>query len=657
MASRQWIALLCSFAAFAALAASAPPPVDPNLKPCGDAYYFPTEYTCYDGNFLCPIENGEPLLQCGPACYKPEMYSCSNDQLVYPPVSSAASATATSPSTSASASSSTTPAVCTETPTTQQLLAPPYSNYFYSDCHSATQIVVLSPLSSSDLTLIGPRLIVAWPAGNSGVCSFFAPENGINGTLAIQIVNGTSTQQLSPIYQAPTSSSLTGNPVVGISTLINFNSSATLTIPIMGSIRTIRDFTEGASELIPEIQASMHFSSLSNGGAQISRVWLDNQTTTQMSFVPANGSTAVKINNGTLSLGAGTYNFTATFDYAQLTQLSTQKVLSDTSQDLITQDSAEATSLTFLSYTTKLLAGAWRFLTYFGRDSMITLLLMQPVLSEGQGGAVEAIISSVLERLNHTTGQVCHEETIGDYATYTNQQNNITSNAPSCTYIMVDTNLYLAPVMENYFLKTSEGQSRMSAFFATKATTDFGNAGTTYSELATINAELVMNSTAAFAQPGGQTQDNLIHLEADQIVGEWRDSTYGIGGGRIPYDVNTALAPAALRAIAALSAAGFFPDHPEWNTTAAQYAQVWEDNTLQFFQVTVPVAEAVKLVTNYTSEVGYGFPSYADNITSDIVFHGLSLDGYNDQPIIKVMNTDGKSPLSQPPHPTKRTTH
>jgi hypothetical protein len=104
--------------------------------------------------------------------------------------------------------------------------------------------------------------------------------------------------------------------------------------------------------------------------------------------------------------------------------------------------------------------------------------------------------------------------------------------------------------------------------------------------------------------------------------------------------VNTALVPAALRSIAALSAAGFFPDHPQWNTSASTYAQIWEDHTLQFFQVTVPQTEAVSLVSNYTSAAGYGFPSDVGNITSDIVYHGLSLDGNNNQPLIKVMNTD-----------------
>jgi hypothetical protein len=100
--------------------------------------------------------------------------------------------------------------------------------------------------------------------------------------------------------------------------------------------------------------------------------------------------------------------------------------LSASSQSLISQQPDQTTSLSFLSYSEKLLAGAWRFLTYFGRDSMISALLLEPILSRGNGSATEAVIGAVLERINRTDGSVCHEETIGDYATYVNLENNIT---------------------------------------------------------------------------------------------------------------------------------------------------------------------------------------------------------------------------------------
>lgn len=196
--------------------------------------------------------------------------------------------------------------------------------------------------------------------------------------------------------------------------------------------------------------------------------------------------------------------------------------------------------------------------------------------------------------------------------------------------------------MYNYFVATSTGRNRKEAFFKTPATAFFSTLyeGLTYADMALINAEKIMNTSAPFAASGNQTSDNLIHLKENQVVGEWRDSTFGIGGGRIPYDVNTALVPAALRAISSLAGAGFFEEHPSWQDDAAQYAQVWEDNTLQFFQVNVSATEAKSLVQDYVSSNDLPFPSDADTINSTVTFHGLALDGNNNQSIVRVMNSD-----------------
>jgi len=276
--------------------------------------------------------------------------------------------------------------------------------------------VVTSPQPNSNLTIIGPRLIVAWPAGNSGVCAFFAPRNGVNGSLGIELVNSTTGQALGAVYK--TSNGSSQYPSVGVSGLLRLNSSAVLTVPILGSIRTIRDFTEGPSILIPEIQDAIQFNTIQGGGVGMTRLWLDNVITTELTFVPASnqssgGGSQVTIGNRSLNFEAGDYVFYADFNYPQLTQLSPKQVLNPMSQGLISQQPDQTTSLSFLSYSNKLLAGAWRFLTYFGRDSMIAALLLNPVLSEGQNGAMEAVIGAVLERINRTDGSVCHEETIG----------------------------------------------------------------------------------------------------------------------------------------------------------------------------------------------------------------------------------------------------
>jgi hypothetical protein len=79
---------------------------------------------------------------------------------------------------------------------------------------------------------------------------------------------------------------------------------------------------------------------------------------------------------------------------------------------------------------------------------MISALLLHPVPSERSGSAIEAAIGAVPERINRTDGSVCHEETIGDYATYLNLQENITSTAPRYDYKIIDSDLYLPVLMQ-----------------------------------------------------------------------------------------------------------------------------------------------------------------------------------------------------------------
>ncbi|KAF2403554.1 glycogen debranching enzyme [Trichodelitschia bisporula] len=521
--------------------------------------------------------------------------------------------------------------VCKESASQFHISAPPYDNYFFSDCHTSVQVVVTSPAPMSNLTIIGPRLLVAWPGGNSGIVGFFAPQDGQNGSLAITLEN--STTPLAPIFKNNTS----GPPVVGISGRIRFNTSAILTVAILGSIRTIRDFTEGPSLLVPKIQDAVVYS---QDGEKVSlgRTWLDNVTETHLSFTARLGG--VSLNHRTVVFEAGVYSFEASYNYPQLEQLNSIEVLKPQSTELVTQFSDQTASLSFLSYTTKLLAGAWRFLTYFGRDSMISLLLLQPVLSEGEGGAVEAVISAVLERINRSDGSICHEETIGDYATFLNMQGGLASTAPQYDYKMIDSDYYLPIVIEQYFVRTAVGQRRSEAFLQTQASVNPKNEGLTYADLARLNAEKIMNTSVAFAADGGQVKGNLIHLKKGQIVGQWRDSTYGIGGGRVPYDVNTALVPAALRSISALSNAGYFPDHPGWKTDAADFAKVWEDETLQFFEVQVPQASAIRRVEDYVKQSGFQGPANTDNITGNVSFYGLALEGNNNQAVVQVLNTD-----------------
>ncbi|KAJ4360706.1 uncharacterized protein N0V89_001273 [Didymosphaeria variabile] len=515
---------------------------------------------------------------------------------------------------------------------------PPYDNYFLSDCITSAHVIVTSPDANTNNSNSKPRLLVAWPAGNSGATAYFEAEN--NGTLGLQLQNSTADGQiLDTVNQPAATGAKNQNPRVGVKGLVHFDTPALLTLPILGSIRSIRDYSEGGGILSPDVQNAVVTETFGDNGGQFSRTWFDGETTTWIDFTPTSGVEAVQIITGDkwmLRFGTGTYEFRATFNYPQLVQLSPSEVLNNASQALVRESADLTKSLSFLSYSNKLLAGSWRFLTYFGRDSMLSALLMQDILSQGEGGALEAVIGAVIERINKTDGTVCHEENLGDYAAFLARQDGIDSSAPSCDYKMIDTDFLFPILMNNYFVNTDVGKDRAALFFSRKATFLEENAGTAYSTLAERTAERIMSITAPFVS--SQVASNLLHLKDGQTVGNWRDSGTGLGGGRIPYDVNTALVPAGLRAIASLSQAGYFSDHPDWADTAAKYAQVWEDETLQFFEVSVSSSEAKQLVQQYVSDAALAGPSNTDQISGNITFYGLAL-GTDDKPV-RVMNTD-----------------
>ena len=102
---------------------------------------------------------------------------------------------------------------------------------------------------------------------------------------------------------------------MGISGIIKLSEPAKLPVAILGSIRTIRDFTEGPSLLQPAIQDALNFSKLDDGSASISRLWLDNITTTTLTFTPSDKNSQVEVKKDTLILDDGTYRFNATFNY------------------------------------------------------------------------------------------------------------------------------------------------------------------------------------------------------------------------------------------------------------------------------------------------------------------------------------------------------
>jgi len=312
-----------------------------------------------------------------------------------------------------------------ELPLHHHISDPPYENYFFADHNVSCQAVLSSPtpnfVPGSPST---HRLLFAWPAGNSGAAVFFKAVTK-QDNLRIRFIPGADGRILDLVKYEPKGTSRSGCPSVGVSGLVEFSDKAILDLAILGSVRTLRDYTEGHGILNPKVQESIRIEILDGrtDGLDISRAWFDGKTTMHLTFALANGGSsesrpiAIEEGNteGTIRFAAGLYSFQAHLDYPQLPYINPAQVLKPSVYESIVEHDDAVKSLAFLCSSDKMLAGAWRFLTYFGRDSMISLLLLNPILSEGQNGAIEAGLSAMLERIDHETGKVCHEENIGDY--------------------------------------------------------------------------------------------------------------------------------------------------------------------------------------------------------------------------------------------------
>ncbi|KXJ90128.1 hypothetical protein Micbo1qcDRAFT_189240 [Microdochium bolleyi] len=508
--------------------------------------------------------------------------------------------------------------------TTGDFLCP---NYFLSDCGSSSQVVLTSPTPENQRDLGDSRLLFAWAAGNSGIAMFFQSQGNAKGAAPMRL------QQTEGLNR-------TIEPLVsGVSGKLELLLPAELGVTILGSVRSLRDFIEGGRSLNSDVQGGLQYKPLPGGGVLISRQWLDETTETFITLRPSEDNPSrIRVRKQDIHFPSGGYEFQAWHNYPFVENLGARQVLNSHHQQLIEAQPDQVTSLSFLSYSDKVAAGAWRFLTYFGRDSLVSLLLLQPILSEGEHSAIEVVLSAALERVNSADGSVCHEEVIGDYATLLNKKDGLVSDDPRCDYKMVDTDYLLLIALEAYFVRSEIGRVRAKEFFARKATFLVANRGLSYLELALTTAKKVMKDTSAFEQE--PTIANLIHIQTRETVGQWRDSGDGLGGGRIPYDVNTALVPASLNAISSLAKHEAMSGDPSWPTIARQRAVFWEDNTLHFFQVEVAPEKAQTLMDEYTDHNEYTGPKTVSPFTGNVKFHGVALRQASDDPVVQVMNTD-----------------
>ncbi len=228
--------------------------------------------------------------------------------------------------------------------------------------------------------------------------------------------------------------------------------------------------------------------------------------------------------------------------------------------------------LELLSSREKLMAGMPTYATYFGRDMLMTALMMHPVWRDQMS---EFVIASALRKLS-PEGQVSHEEALGgqairesasDYAALVDasrktrdrdsaaQADSLLAHARTAlrdlrrvreNYHMIDAAFQFPIVVARWIGDSSISPARKRAFLLDSTENGEPRARRLMRELA-----LVTRLTAPYANAPATA--NLISF-APRDSGRWasqswRDSNVGYAGGRFAMDVNAVWAPHALESV------------------------------------------------------------------------------------------------------------
>ncbi|HEY9478488.1 MAG TPA: hypothetical protein VIP79_00295, partial [Gemmatimonadaceae bacterium] len=234
----------------------------------------------------------------------------------------------------------------------------------------------------------------------------------------------------------------------------------------------------------------------------------------------------------------------------------------------------EVRSVELLSSEEKLMAGMPNYATYFGRDMMMSSLMMQPIWREEMG---EHVIASVLRKLS-PRGDVSHEEALGGQAIreHAGVYNSLVEDSLPLAlrrsraaadsvlarargelrdirlvrenYHMMDDEFQLAVVAARYLEDPDVPADRKRAFLLD---IDSGD-GSSRLELLLRELSLVSSETAPYVrEPVVQNLIAFPKLDSTHWrSASWRDSQTGYANGRFAMDINVIWAPAALESIA-----------------------------------------------------------------------------------------------------------
>jgi len=284
-------------------------------------------------------------------------------------------------------------------------------------------------------------------------------------------------------------------------------------------------------------------------------------------------------------------------DGAALTPLNRRQIFSDAFRRFADSTKSqrierEIRGFELLSSKQKLMAGLPTYATYFGRDMLMTALLMEPVWSDTMP---EFVMGAALAKLG-PSGDVSHEEALGGQAIRENGAEFLNSGdstllrnlqATRENYWMVDDDFQLPVVAGHYFGNAAVSNDRKRALLRR------------WGPALRKNLAYVARQAAPYARNPVAT--NLVSFKRDPDgychPGSWRDSRVGYAGGCFAFDVNVVWVPAALRAIGAVDSTLRALGEPGIDSAAeiARAAEVWRGTARHFEVVLSPDEAAARL--------------------------------------------------------------
>jgi hypothetical protein len=519
-----------------------------------------------------------------------------------------------------------------------------------------------------------PRIIAAFPAGNQGIGVWFTAQGGRTQLWAgggagpddASAVNAGG--GLEPVVRFEAPRNMNGVRA----TLQSDASQLTAFLTLLANVRTLRDYAHGTclenANRYPELrnevvttfpqQNEVRVRREQIGGGYAMELVLRGRPGTTIAVQeqriaprPACQATSDDAPQKVIVIagpGGVQFDLIALSDDEALTPIEKRDLLAPQPADSLPFD-----ALAFLSYHERLEAGTWRFLTYFGRDTMLAMRMLLPGLKRD---VVESALSAVIERINLRpglpdprladtvdVGDVAHEEELADYAAWKNSgvvPPPADLRTPRYDYSMVDDDFLLGPTMVDYVAKVrAEMPGPAAAGTVQQFLARTRRDGATYREALLANLQLVLDRARPFADdsaPPAAKSRKLVSLKNGVSVGDWRDSRMGLAFGRYPFDVNAALVPAALEAAGALFAQLGAPDKA---AEARTMLDRWR-GVEQLFLITTPLSEARANVAAYAAATKIVDTSGELEAEPDghVRSYGISLDA-GGRPL-PVMHTD-----------------